>query len=171
MNFDWSNKLAVIADRLPNLLITIVVGYAVILIVRFLLKRLFRISFGNKALKDIILSTIDIALWILFMALVLQQLGLNQVALALSGSVAVIGLAVSMGSSSFIADLIAGIFLAQDRSFHIGERIKVNDIEGHIEKMDARKVRIRDDEGNLHIYPNSIFDKAPWVVLVNKEEK
>ena len=170
MNFNFSQKYSVLIDKLPNLLITIIVGYAVILLIRITLKKVFRISFGNKALKDIILSTIDIGLWILFLAAILQEIGLGQIALILSSSVAILGLAVSMGSTSFVSDLIAGIFLAQDRSFHIGERIKIEDTEGHIEKMDARKVRIRDDKGNLHIFPNSIFDKTHWVVII-KEDK
>lgn len=155
-------------DKLPQLLLTLIVGYVVIKIVKGIIHGLIRVSKTNSAMKGILMSVIDIALWMFLFAALLQQIGLPQVALALSSTVAIAGLAIATGSSVFIQDLVSGLFLAQDPDFNVGDRIKVTEVEGTVERMDARKIRLRDDKGLLHIFPNSTFDKSAWVVLQNK---
>lgn len=155
-------------DKLPQLLLTLVVGFIVIQIIKTVVHGAIRVTRANLALKGILISVIDIALWIFLVAAILQQIGLTQIALALSSVVAISALAISAGSTAFVQDLISGIFLAQDPDFNVGDRVKVNDIEGELERMDARKVRLRDDKGQLHIFPNSTFDRAAWVVLLKK---
>lgn len=152
-------------DRLPQLLLTFLVGYILVKLAGLIISNLIRVSRAKQALKDILVSVINIALWLLLIAALLQQMGLTQLAFALSGFVAIAGLAVTAGSSALVQDLISGIFLAQDPDFNVGDRLRVNDVEGIIEKMDARKIRLRDSEGRLHVLPNSTLDKAAWVVL------
>jgi small-conductance mechanosensitive channel len=157
-------------DRLPQLLLTVIVGYIIIRIVKAVLDGAIQVSHANFAMKGILMSVINIVLWIFLIAVVLQQMGLTQISLALSGSVIIAGLAISTGSSAFIQDLVSGLFLAQDKDFNAGDEVKIMDVDGRVERMDARKIRIRDKDGQLHIFPNSLFDKAPWVVVKRKEE-
>ena len=152
-------------DRLPLLILTIVVGFIFIKVVKAFLHRLIGYSRANIALKGIILSVLDVALWIFLIAALMAQVGLTQISFALSGTVAISALALSAGSTAFVQDLVAGIFLAQDPDFNAGDRIKVDDVEGVVERMDARKIRLRDDKGILHIFPNSHLDRSAWMVL------
>lgn len=152
-------------DRLPQLLLTLIVGYFLIKIFMLVVGGLIRVSHAKRALKDILMSIFNIALWLLLIAALLQQVGLTQIAFALSGFVAIAGLAVTAGASALFQDLISGVFLAQDPDFNVGDELKVAEVEGIIEKMDARKIRLRDKKGQLHVLPNSMFDKASWVVL------
>jgi small conductance mechanosensitive channel len=152
-------------EKLPQLLLTFVVGYFLIKIVMKVLGGLIQVSHAKRALKDILMSILNIALWLLLFAALLQQVGLTQIAFALSGFVAIAGLAVTAGASALFQDLISGVFLAQDPDFNVGDELKVGEVEGIIEKMDARKIRLRDKKGLLHVVPNSMLDKASWVVL------
>ncbi len=95
----------------------------------------------------------------------LSQVGLTQIAFALSGSVAIAGIAISAGSASFVQDLVSGLFLAQDPDFNVGDVLKVQEVEGTVERMDGRKIRLRDKNGMLHVFSNATFDKEPWVVV------
>jgi small-conductance mechanosensitive channel len=158
-------------DKLPQLLLTLIVGYIVIKIIKAIIHGLIRVSKTNSAMKGILMSVIDIALWMFLFAALLQQIGLPQVALALSSTVAIAGLAIATGSSVFIQDLVSGLFLAQDPDFNVGDRIKVLELEGTVERMDARKIRMRDDKGLLHVLPNSTFDKSSWSVIQRKGGK
>ena len=151
-------------EKLPEIALTVLVGYLAIKIIKFTLRSVIRVTLANQAMKGIILSVVDIGLWILLLAVLLHQVGLTQISLALSGSVGVAGLAVSTGSAAFVQDLVSGLFLAQDPDFNVGQRVTVGEVEGTVEKMDARKIRLRDDKGNLHIFPNSTFDRASWIV-------
>lgn len=152
-------------DKLPQLLLTFIVGYLVMKVILMIVGGLIKVSRAKQALKDILLSVIGLALWLLLIAAMLQQVGLTQLAFALSGFVAIAGLAVTAGASSLVQDLISGVFLAQDPDFNVGDELKVGEIEGIIEKMDARKIRLRDKKGMLHVLPNSMFDKASWIVV------
>lgn len=151
-------------DKLPQILLTLVVGFLFIKLIKYLLHGIIRVSRANQALKGVLMSVVDVGLWILVLAAILQQVGLGQVALALSGTVAVAGIAISIGASAFVQDMVAGVFLAQDPDFNVGDTIEVREVVGRVERMDARKVRIRDSQGKLHVYPNSSFDKEAWVV-------
>jgi len=162
--------LALAWDKLPQILLTFVVGYLAIKLIKILLHGIIRVSRANAALKGVLISVIDVGLWILVLAAILHQIGLTQIALALSGTVAIAGIAISVGSSSFIQDLVAGIFLAQDPDFNVGDTIQVKDLTGTVERMDARKVRLRDEKGKLHIYPNSAFDKEAWIVVEKRSK-
>jgi small-conductance mechanosensitive channel len=155
-------------DKLPQLLLTLIVGYVFIKIIKAVIHGAIKVSHANSAMKGILVSVVDVALWIFLIAAILQQVGLTQIALALSSTVAIAGIAISVGAGAFVADLVSGLFLAQDKDFNTGDIIKVGEVAGLVERMDARKIRIRDEEGNLHIFPNSLFDKEPWVVLQKK---
>ncbi len=155
-------------DKAPQLLLTFVVGYIVIILVRLLISSLIRVSRAKEALKDMLMSLVNVGLWLFLIAALLQQVGLTQIAFALSGSVAIVGLAISAGSASLVQDLVSGIFLAQDQDFNIGDTLKVGEIEGIVEKMDARKIRIRDNKDLLHVFPNSVLDKSAWIVVKKK---
>lgn len=155
-------------EKLPELILTLVVGFLLIKLVKFLIHSAIRVSRANSAMKGILLSVIDFALWIFLIAALLQQVGLTQIALALSSTVAIAGIAISVGASSFVQDLVSGLFLAQDVDFNVGDEIRVAEVEGVVERMDARKVRLRDKDGHLHIFPNSQFDRTPWILIERK---
>ncbi len=155
-------------DKLPQLLLTFLVGFLAVKLFSALLSGFIRVSRAKQALKDILMSVINVSLWLLLIAALLQQMGLTQLAFALSGFVAVAGLAITAGTSSMVQDLISGLFLAQDPDFNVGDRLKINEVEGIIEKMDARKIRLRDSDKRLHVIPNSTLDKSAWVVLDKK---
>ena len=157
-------------DKLPALILTLIVGYIFILIVKAIIHSAIRVSRANQAMKGILMSVVDFALWIFLIAAIFQQIGLTQIALALSSIVAISAIAISAGSSAFVQDLVSGIFLAQDPDFNVGDYVKVDGIEGTVERMDARKVRLRNSKGELLIYPNSTFDRAAWVVLRRKDK-
>lgn len=155
-------------DKLPQLLLTLLVGYLLIKFLKSVVHGVIRVSRANAAMKGILMNVIDVALWIFLLAALLQQVGLTQVAFALSSTVAIAGVAISVGSSAFIQDLVSGVFLAQDPDFNPGDEISVNDVVGVVERMDARKIRLRDKKGQLHVFPNSTFDRSAWIVINRK---
>ena len=69
------------------------------------------------------------------------------------------------------SDIIAGLFLALDADLDIGFRVKAGGVEGVIEKIDLRKIRIRDDQGRLHVVPNRTVEGAAWTVIARGSMK
>src|SRR4051794_1052038 len=71
----------------------------------------------KPALVDLLGASMTGAGWILIAASVLQSLGLNQIALAVGGSISLVALGIAGAASGNLADIIAGVFLASDPDF------------------------------------------------------
>lgn len=94
----------------------------------------------------------------------LQSLGLDQIALAIGGSISLIALGVATAASGNLGDIIAGVFLASDPDFGTGFTISTNGIIGVIEHVDLRKTRLRTADGKLHVLPNKAVESNDWIV-------
>jgi len=118
----------------------------------------------KPALVDLIKAAVQATGYILMLAGMLQLLGLNQIALALGGSISLVALGIATAASGNLGDIIAGVFLASDPDFGNGFRIKSGDVEGVIEQIDLRKTRIRATDGKLYIVPNKEIENKVWIV-------
>lgn len=153
--------------RLPGALVTLLVGIVVIRLLLWLAEAILGLVKLPKGLRGILESMIHFLLWIGLLVTILQTLGLGSLAIIVSGSVAVLGIALATGATALVQDVLAGIFLAKDRNFTLGGNIIAGDppVEGVVESMDMRRVRIRSKDGHLHVIPNSVVERKEWVVL------
>ena len=165
-----------IAQAIVTLLATqvlpgLVAGIAIVLgggwalsLTRRLVRAAARRAHVRPALVDLLLATITGIGWVLIVAGVLQSLGLNQIALAVGGSISLAALGLASAVSGNLGDLIAGIFLASDPDFGHGFTVKSGDISGVIERIDLRKTRIRTSDGKLRVVPNKKIENEVWIV-------
>ena len=159
------NPIKAILPKLPPLILSLILGIIIVVLLAGLAKYFLKIARVPKALANIILSLLTIILWILLFSELAREMGMTSVAITVSGSLIVLGLALSNGATSLTSDIIAGVFLAKDRDFEIGYKVKIGDIEGLVQSIDVRKVRIIDEDGKLHIVPNANIDKSGWTIL------
>lgn len=171
-----ANSLNDLLPRIPNAVVTLVVGLLVIRILGLISSWLVGFIRMPAGLKGIIISLINTILGIFLVIVVLQSLGLNNLAFAFSAAVAAVGLALGNGSATSVQDVLAGIFLARDRDFNIGDLVRISEnpggnfIEGIIEGMDMRRTRIRDPKGQLHVFPNSYIERREWILVTKKRD-
>jgi small-conductance mechanosensitive channel len=181
MNLDFSSTfvdhvvggLENILPRIPNVLFDLLVGIVLIRLTRRIVRLVFKSMHMQPGLRYVLTSLIETVLYIILAVFILQELGLNSVIYFFTGSIAAIGIAMAAGGSTLVADLVAGLFLAGDHDFNVGDEIAVmNDrpIVGVIERMDARRIRLRDSEGRLRIVPNSIVERKEWIVVRKRHE-
>lgn len=159
------NPIKAILPKLPPLLLALVLGIIIIKVLTELSKYFLKVARVPKALTSIIMSLLSIVLWLLLFSELAREMGMTSVALTVSGSLVIVGLALSNGATALTSDIIAGVFLAKDRDFEIGYKVKIGDIEGTIQHIDVRKVRVVDNKGILHVIPNANIDKSGWTVL------
>lgn len=165
---DQVNQIADRAsDHFPQVAVTVVVGLVVVELSIFILSNALRVSRLPDGLKRILFSLARTFLWIILMLVVLQTLGLNNVLVAVTGSSVIAAVFLSTGVAPIIIDILAGLTMASDPSFQPGAKVRAGDqqTEGVIESMDLRKTRLRDDQGILHVLPNSLIDKNEWMIL------
>jgi small-conductance mechanosensitive channel len=161
-----------IAPRIPEAIFVFLIGFVIIKIISWISGGLLRLVKMPRGLHGIIHSLVNTLLWLFLIISILQVLGLTGLALIFSGSIAALGLALGAGASSLASDILAGIFLAQDRDFSIGDLVRLGDgpTEGIVESMDMRRTRVRDKEDKLHIIPNSVIERKEWVILTKRKD-
>ena len=86
--------------RIPAALVVFVIGYIVIKIVGHSSKRALSWTRWPIGLQEIMTTVIKVALWLLLLVAVLQVLGLTSVALAVTGSFAILLIGFSSGISN-----------------------------------------------------------------------
>lgn len=159
--------------RIPNAAVTLVIGFLVIRVLSWIAEWLIGFVRMPKGLKEIIISIIDALLSVFLVIVVLQALGLGNVALVFSAAVAAIGLAIGNGSVVLVQDVLGGIYLARDKDFNVGDIVRVgeNQIEGEILSMDMRRTRVRDDKGLIHSIPNSVIERKEYILVTRKRDR
>jgi small-conductance mechanosensitive channel len=166
------NGIGHILPRIPNTLFDLLVGILIIRLLEHFAKFAMKLAHFQPGLRDVLSSIVSIFMWILLSIAVLNELGFSGVIYFFTGSIAAIGLAMAAGGSTLIADIIAGVFLARDRDFNVGDEVIAGETPtlGIIEHMDARRIRLRDDKGVLHVIPNSVVERKEWVVIHRRSE-
>ncbi len=90
---------------------------------------------------------------------ILQQLGIN--VSAFLASLGIGGLAVALAARDTVANFFGGLTILLDRTFRIGEWIKVEDVEGIVEDMGLRTTKVRTFEKSLITVPNQLLSTKP----------
>ena len=92
---------------------------------------------------------------ILFVATleVLSLLGLNLGPMLASAGIA--GLAIGFGAQTMVHDFINGFFILFENQYDLGDMIRVAGVKGTVESMSLRQTVLRDEDGTVHIVPNS----------------
>lgn len=134
-----------------NIILTIVIGYATIHLLVFFVKRLFwrRMTSQWKMLinKAIIYSGVVI---ILFMVLELLGVKLK----ALLGAAGIVGVVVGFASQTSIGNIISGLFLVTEKSFEVGDLIRVGDKMGNVYSIDLLSMKLKTLDNLLIRIPN-----------------
>lgn len=103
-------------------------------------------------------KTITVIVYVIAVNFIFIQLGINFTPFLASASI--IGIVVGIGARALVEDLINGIFLLSQENIAIGDYVKIDDVEGTIEKLGFRSLSIRGDGGELYMIPNGIVKRV-----------
>jgi len=84
---------------------------------------------------------------------VLSLLGLNLGPMLASAGIA--GLAIGFGAQTLVHDFINGFFILLENQYDIGDTVRIAGVRGTVERMSLRQTVLRDEDGTVHIVPNS----------------
>ena len=76
---------------------------------------------------------------------------------AFKGITIFLGVLFSLGSSSLLANIIAGYTMAYRRAFHVGDRIKVGDLMGDVAQIGLLVTHMRSVKNEELVVPNSLI--------------
>jgi moderate conductance mechanosensitive channel len=92
-----------------------------------------------------------IVFWAVLQTLPLFNLDLRP----LLASAGIAGLAIGFGAQTLVKDFLNGFFILLENQYDIGDNIRIAGVKGTVEAMSLRHTVLRDDDGTVHIVPNS----------------
>lgn len=155
----WNNLI----DYTPNLFTIVVIFYAVKYLIRGL--HYLAMEIESERLKingfyaDWAIPTYHICRFLLYafmLAMIYPYLPGSESGV-FQGISVFVGLIVSLGSSTVIGNIIAGMVITYMRAFKIGDRIKLNETTGNVVEKTPLVTRIRTPKNELVTIPNSFI--------------
>jgi small-conductance mechanosensitive channel len=159
---DFLNGPALI-DKLSHIALVLVGAYLAKNILNNLLRKSFvGINHGLgkevrqeriKTLRSVISNLGSFLIVATAIMIVLSELGID-IAPLIAG-VGVLGLGVGFASQTLVKDYISGFFILLENQFNVGDLVEIGGKRGIVKELSLRTTTLRDDDGTLHIIPNS----------------
>jgi small-conductance mechanosensitive channel len=129
---------------------------------RFTIERHYRGDSGaggpGSGAVGVLMFVGGVVIWAVFALLALDNLGVNITALV--AGLGVGGIAVALAVQTILGDLFASISIALEKSFVVGDALRIDDIEGTVEYIGIKSTRLRSVSGELVIISNADLLKS-----------
>lgn len=112
----------------------------------------------NEQLFIVIRKGIKAFLLVIAVLLTMQNLGVNVTAAIASLSIG--GLAIGLAAQDTLANLFGAVAIFADKPFRVGDRIKLDAVDGMVETIGMRSTRVRSLDGHLITIPNKTMGSA-----------
>ncbi|ENQ3107866.1 small conductance mechanosensitive channel [Bacillus sp. 491mf] len=90
---------------------------------------------------------------------------------ALLAGVSVAGLAIGFGAQNLVKDIVTGFFIIFEDQFSVGDKVKINDIDGIIEEVGLRTTQLVAEDGEIYFIANSSIIKVANYSLGEKRKE
>lgn len=112
----------------------------------------------NDQLFIVIRKGIKAFVLVIAVLVTMQNLGVNVTAAVASLSIG--GLALGLAAQDTLANLFGAVAIFADRPFRVGDRIKLEAVDGTVEGIGLRSTRVRNLDGHLVTIPNKTMGNA-----------
>lgn len=161
---DWrEDTMTFLRHDVPKIVLVVVGALVLVRLLRQITSKVAALHTGRlgpglraqqvRTLASVITSVGVFVIFFVAALMVLAQLGLHLEPLLASAGIA--GLAIGFGAQTLVHDFINGFFILLENQYDIGDTIRVAGVKGTVEDMSLRRTVLRDDDGTVHIVPNS----------------
>lgn len=160
----FNTLLTQIAETLPNYLLGIVAFVCFYIIASFVSKILqnrLRKQLADKILSHLISRITHWIMVLLGLILAMRIAGLADIATSLLAGAGVSAFLIGFAFKDIAENFLAGIMLAFNRPFNIGDTIKTGDILGSVVELDLRNTHLKTFDGKEVYIPNARIISEP----------
>ena len=161
---EWrEDAITFLRHEAPKIVLVVVIAYILIRILRAIAKKTADLQIRKlppglrvqqiRTLSSVITSVSVFVILFIATLEVLSLLGLNLGPMLASAGIA--GLAIGFGAQTMVHDFINGFFILFENQYDLGDMVRVAGVKGTVEKMSLRQTVLRDEDGTVHIVPNS----------------
>jgi small-conductance mechanosensitive channel len=137
--------------RVLHIILIILVGFVVVKLIDLIVRRTF-VRNASEQSKAIFHKIIMYTGWALISLSVLSEMGIK--ISALLGAAGVVGIAVGIASQKSLGNIISGFFLVSDKTFEVGDVVKIGTTTGIVHSLDLLSVKLRTFDNTLIRIPN-----------------
>jgi small-conductance mechanosensitive channel len=145
----------------PELLLRVVlifiVGFLGIRILRFFTRKVLMAK-AQKQSVMIVAKMITYIGYALLAIIILSEMGIELTALL--GAAGIVGLAIGVASQKSLGNIISGLFLVAEKSFEVGDIIKINDKIGVVYSIDFLAIMLKTFDNLVIRIPNETLISA-----------
>jgi small-conductance mechanosensitive channel len=152
MNFDWTKYFNTETfEKTIRIIIILIVGIIIIYAIGTIVKKLLpqKLSQQRKMLVNRFVRYTGI---IILFSVIISELSINLA--AIFGAAGVIGIIVGVASQTSIGNIVSGFFLVSEKSFEIGDLIRIGDKTGVVYSIDLLSIKIKTFDNLLLRIPN-----------------
>ena len=152
MDFDLSQYInASTFDKMIRIAAIILIGLTIIYSFAYIVKK--TITYRLSRQSRMVINRIIIYSGLVFIAfIVLNELDIDVT--ALFGAAGVLGIVIGIASQTSIGNIISGFFLVSEKSFELGDIIRIGDKTGTVYSIDLLSIKIKTYDNLLIRIPN-----------------
>jgi small conductance mechanosensitive channel len=161
---DWhEDAIGFVRTAVPKLALIVLGAFVLIRVVKIMTHRIAslqekRLPSGLRAQQIRTLATVIDSISVFVIVFVATLMALAQLNLHLEpllASAGIAGLAIGFGAQTMVHDFINGFFILFENQYDLGDTVRIAGVKGVVEDMSLRRTTLRDDDGTVHIVPNS----------------
>ena len=162
--FQWPDKVQLVMNKCFTIIVAISLIYTVLKFIDLLMgywRQRARADADrefDQQLFPIVRKSLKVFVIVVGALVTLDNLGINITAAIASLSIG--GLAVGLAAQDTLANLFGAVAVFVDKPFRIGDRIKLEGVDGTVETIGLRSTRVRSVDSHLVAIPNKIMGNA-----------
>lgn len=145
--------------QVVKIVVGLVVTYAFSKIASKILEKLFEKTPFPEDVEKSIITTSKYVVYVIGFFAIISIVGVDLTSILVS--LGAFSIAISFAASNIIQNFISGIIVMGDRSFKVGDEIKIRTFEGVVLKIGIRTTVLKNKEGNTIYIPNLLFITNP----------
>lgn len=137
--------------KIIRILFVLIVGSASIHLVAFMIRRSLYKHLSRQSMM-LVVRTIIYTGYIGLVLIVIREL--NYDLTALFGAAGVVGIVIGVASQTSIGNIISGLFLVSEKSFELGDVVRIGDKTGTVYSIDLLSIKVKTYDNLLIRIPN-----------------
>jgi moderate conductance mechanosensitive channel len=114
----------------------------------------------------------NIVYYVIYFIAIVTILGLFGIQLGpILASAGVLGLAIGFGAQGLVKDVVTGFFILFENQYGVGDKVRMNGIEGIVEELGLRTTKVKGDNGEYFYLSNSSITQVANLTYATEPEQ
>jgi len=138
-------------DKFVRIIFILIFGVGSIHLISFLVRRSLRKQLSKQSMM-LVIRTIVYTGYIGLVLIIVREM--NYDLTALFGAAGVVGIIIGVASQTSIGNIISGLFLVGEKSFELGDVVRIGDKTGTVYSIDLLSIKVKTFDNVLIRIPN-----------------